>query len=374
MQKVLPVRYRYLDLLKFLAMFLICSYHFPWRPFGGFDWPLPLGAAVYRLYSTLATSGAPLFFMVNGALVLNRPFEFKSYFKRQLLLVAQLFAWRFISILLLGLYHRINVLADIRELFVYMLLFNHPKFTLNYFWFIVCLIAVNLLLPFIKKEFDNFVSSPAKNRTIWLLLGTLLLFHFLPFALNTICLIFPATRSIRFDTMMSFVPFYSLAASMLAYYLLGAILHSQQHLLKKIPIWLSFITYSIGLSGLFLTWIIREKSGIPFDSVFDGYSTLSGIIMAVSLFFFFCRIEPWLQKNGILQTILARLSALVGSNTLSVYYLHPILHYTLMATLSTIITQRNLVLDVFFALATVIGLAMVGAVLKKVPFIKWMFG
>lgn len=71
----------YYDIIKVFAIFLVCYYHFntSYIIFNeGFIFIPNFG----YLIMTLASMGVPLFFMVNGALLLNKPYKFELHIKK----------------------------------------------------------------------------------------------------------------------------------------------------------------------------------------------------------------------------------------------------------------------------------------------------
>ena len=72
-------RYAYLDIVKCIAMVSVCLYHFPLIAPAAYASPLPAGVMVSRFFRGMNAVCVPLFMMVNGALLLNRPFDLKRH-------------------------------------------------------------------------------------------------------------------------------------------------------------------------------------------------------------------------------------------------------------------------------------------------------
>ena len=64
-------RHLYLDILKILAIVMVCSYHFCWAGGIGFSDPLSFSVGLRRMFFGINSTCVPLFFMVNGALLLS---------------------------------------------------------------------------------------------------------------------------------------------------------------------------------------------------------------------------------------------------------------------------------------------------------------
>ena len=78
-----------LDYLKCFAMFLVCQTHYKHFSSGILD----------NLLGILSSSGVPLFFMVNGALLMKKPLADSSrHYKKSLRLFTQGIIWKAITI------------------------------------------------------------------------------------------------------------------------------------------------------------------------------------------------------------------------------------------------------------------------------------
>ena len=72
-------RFAYLDLIKIVAMMCVCLYHYPliWQT--AYARPFTADVLVLRYFRVFDAICVPLFMMVNGALILNRPFQLKKH-------------------------------------------------------------------------------------------------------------------------------------------------------------------------------------------------------------------------------------------------------------------------------------------------------
>ena len=80
-------RFVSLDILKFVAISLVCSCHFLYYRDTG----------VENFIAILACVGVPLFFMVNGALLMNREFDLSRHLKKTVSLLAVLMVWKILT-------------------------------------------------------------------------------------------------------------------------------------------------------------------------------------------------------------------------------------------------------------------------------------
>lgn len=80
----------YLNILKTIAIFCVCAIHEP----------LFSESAFSNFSQMVLHIGVPLFFMVNGALLFNRPFDMKKHVRRTVNLIAVSLVWRVILLAL----------------------------------------------------------------------------------------------------------------------------------------------------------------------------------------------------------------------------------------------------------------------------------
>ena len=82
----------YYDLIKIVAAFMVCFYHLGLLDVG------TVSEAFYvpninKLILNLCAMSVPLFFMVNGALMLRRPYSIKEIFLRFLKIIFLYYFW-----------------------------------------------------------------------------------------------------------------------------------------------------------------------------------------------------------------------------------------------------------------------------------------
>lgn len=86
-----------MDLLKALAMILVCSYHFSIVA-AEYSENMILFTQIRRLLFGINSICMPLFFMVNGALLMNKELIIKKHMQYCGMMLAQYYIWRLITI------------------------------------------------------------------------------------------------------------------------------------------------------------------------------------------------------------------------------------------------------------------------------------
>lgn len=79
-------RIYYFDALKTISIFLVCIYHYNALNLDIINNP-GLGVYINYLFYGLSSMAVPLFFMVNGALLLNRPYRLGKHIKKRFIYI-----------------------------------------------------------------------------------------------------------------------------------------------------------------------------------------------------------------------------------------------------------------------------------------------
>lgn len=161
-------RYVSLDATKAWCMFLVLAIHV----IGG----MPAFPRTWwsSLLTLLTVTSVPLFFMVNGALLLNRPLDMRKWGRRLAALVALTSIWKLILLAFCVLFWDCDPGALTPRAVVEFLLGGPTPFgQLGYHWFLRTYIGVYALLPVVKHLYDG-----GRSAHLGLLLALLAVFSF----------------------------------------------------------------------------------------------------------------------------------------------------------------------------------------------------
>ena len=138
----MPMRVRYYDYLKALAMFLVLSFHQVWIKG---DVPASISMAFVPM-------AVPLFFMVHGALVFPRETTPKKQVNRFLKVLMQLYVWNTVY-LLLSVATGLTEPTEITGEFLFQYYFcklDSSGITSGHLWFIYALLVLYALYPVLE--------------------------------------------------------------------------------------------------------------------------------------------------------------------------------------------------------------------------------
>lgn len=172
------------DLLRVIAMIMVIVIHVAnvySRSFGIIDNTSFLASL---FYNTISRISVPIFFMISGALLLDKKFNIKKYIKRLLKFIMLIVVWD--TLYLIWEYFYLGVTYDK----LYMLLIEPYR---AHLWFLYTILILYALQPILWKILEK-TNKPVKILllTIWLILSTASIFN------STIAQIFTIFSSVGF--------------------------------------------------------------------------------------------------------------------------------------------------------------------------------
>ena len=356
-------RYGYLDLLKVIAIMCVCLYHFPIIHHTAYARPFPAHVLALRYFRGFNVVCVPLFMMVNGALVLNRPFVLKKHAARCLWLLAGVYIWYLIT-MALGLAAKSGwryVAENWRGIVISaQYLYGYGGVETSHLWFVHMLTAIYLLVPLLYAALDSGDDQLRKGMTFFL--GAMGLLSFLLKDISHVRAAVPVLRGLDLSGLETVNPFRGMYGAMLTYFILGGILHRHRARMLSVP-WLWCAALGLGGSAaLFAEWYLMTiRTESMYDIVFGGYNCLPALAMTFSLFVAAAKLEETLCVKGMR---FPSVVALIGRNTLAVYYSHWILGLT---ALQAVHVQGSFMMNLIKAAAMVLAGALIGEGLRRIP-------
>ncbi|WEV58857.1 acyltransferase [Bifidobacterium sp. ESL0728] len=310
------------DLAKALSMILVILLHLS---FYTYEWPNNAAGDLL-----LAPDGIciPLFFAVNGALLLPRPLNMKKHVHKLVVMVVIMELWKLLVALFFVWASRPHPFTA-KEFVGYMLggtLGTNPT---GHFWFINALIAVYLVYPLIKRAYDSSYGSAFKWVTV--VLG---LFYIIVPSLAYLLNILTVMTNHDVSSLFSGIDDYNIFGKYgytLFYFMVGGMFSNQSTKQKlehvkgrmgnRLIVPVAVVTllvcfgldYGINRFGRSVKGTQYEALGYP-----NGYLMLTTCIAALLVFALLLPVQVphWSQ----------RLVTILGSSTFGVYMLHvPIL-------------------------------------------------
>lgn len=159
----------YFDILRVIAILSIILCHST-RMFGLHNYS-NLISAIPGLLNIVGTVGVPIFFMISGALLLNREYTLKDFFKKRFSrILYPAFFW--ISITIIGIY------LFFKPESIFKLIFGIDRYT----WFIWVMIGIYLFVPVINSFIREYgLKGVEYFLLIWIITICLQTFYSYPF-------------------------------------------------------------------------------------------------------------------------------------------------------------------------------------------------
>ncbi len=360
-------RLHFLDAAKVLAIYLVVFYHASKHLLLGTS---ELTFIRYFLYG-IATISVPLFFTINGYLILNRPINFKKHILKTLRLYFFTMVWAFITFLLIRGYGANG--ASVGEI-IHATLFLDFNVS-NHLWFLFSLTSIYLLVPVVKVAFD----SDDKRVILWLLF-LLFIFSFGNIFANWCLQVFQHSTGQGLQLEAGRIKGYSLFNAQginpfgglywgLVYFIVGGLLgRYSQKVQKLIPTWglcLTFLIAALGLSG-YGTMVSYYLDGLVFDTVFDGFSSIPGMVMTLSMLLI-------LQNMWDVRGKIGSIVASIGANTLGIYVLHMFILRILNPFYESLSISTFLPAHLGYAVIVLLLSWLLALGLKRMPIVRHLF-
>lgn len=354
------IRIFYYDAIKVFAIFLVCVYHY-----NNFDLDIltntNVAAYVHYCFFGISSMAVPLFFMVNGALLLNRSYELKTHLKKTLYLYILVAVWSAISLIIFMIINGASYsLTDFVSAW-----YHFKDGENNHLWFLQALISVYLLFPFVKLIYDI-----PQRKLLMLFCFLIFVFSFGNAFLNSVLNLFgfifglDIFKNVSIDLFPVINPFGNYYYAFI-YFIVGGIL-AEKVRGNTITVSLAVLVASflISLGALFLHGVLMTNLSHAFyDTVWNGYSSVMTLIMASSTFLFLSKLKYCNKRINHYLTV-------IGSNTLGIYLVHRFLGAVTFSYFQNLNFSMNLAANILYGFLLVLASLVVVIVVKRLPVLR----
>lgn len=344
-----------LNILKAVAMFSVCSCHFLYYN----------NTAIDNFVAVFACMCVPTFFMVNGALLMNKPYDGYKHYKRTANLFMVLVIWKIITPLLEWGALKDNIGTQGKAQIVqYILGDNLDDFYVGHFWFMHALIGVYIVYPLIRKCFDG----KDGGKYVKYLAGIIGFFSFIINDLTSLMEIASEAvglNKISFSGLQSYSVFSGYAYCVF-YFIIGGLLFEKIQN-KKInlkwywPIVLCFI----GWIWLFVLNRYQNTYTNAKWIVINGYERVGTVLLTVGIFIFVCQYADKIKMQWLCKSI-----DLIADNTMGIYYIHVIIGTYFMVIYDKYFGARGITVNILkTSIFVILGLGLT-LLMKKIPMLR----
>ncbi|MEK5081141.1 acyltransferase [Solibacillus sp. FSL W7-1436] len=356
-------RIEYFDLIKAAAIFFVCFYHLNTLNVNIIE-DSSLITYFHYFIIGICSTGVPLFFMVSGALMLNKNYNFKKHIKKIITISILTVIWAVLTLIVL-----MPIFGDEYNLSEFLkALWTWKPDRINHLWYLPTLVIVFLLFPLIKEAYDK-----QNKKVLYYFLTVVFIFTFGNVLLNNLANIAEWVLGVNyltgnfnfFNIFNLFKGFYAFA---IVYFIVGGLLliSLKNKVIKFRGISIVAVLI-IALTLLFLYGIVMSLSnGFYFDTVWEGYDTIMTLAVALSIFLL-------ASKINIKNKTIAKLIKIIGSNTLGIYFIHVIIGAFFEKYYRLLPFNQNIIANLFFIVFIVLVSLSVTLLLKKVPIVRELF-
>lgn len=347
-------RYDYIDLLKCFAIFCIISIHIPL-----FDYDLASNAAsdILQYSLKILTQTVPLFFAINGFLLLEKKeLDLKKHAHRLIKLLGLFVFWSLLLILINLLFDK-TVFNDSVVIDLFLKTTSGSLYT-GELWFLQALFSIYLIYPIIWYIYNNNIKLYKYFFII------LVIFNFSIHILNVSTILLDnQIRINQINDLIMLINRFNISTNyswFLMYFMLGGLINKYIDLIKKnrtIIMLISIIAYATVII-LSCRISIRDNCSLEF---FDSNSTIFSFIYVILCFAVACNYQKANNASDILLDI--------GANTLGIY----ITHSFFLRLSRLLIPQEFILLRLLTTILTLVICYLFTKVMKRIPFVKRLF-
>ena len=309
---------------------------------------------------TILSCCVPIFFFVNGYLLLNRDFNLKKHINKIIRLVLLTIIWGVIELFLL-MYIRNEFLSA--KNFIKGL-WNLKQGWINHLWFMQALIAIYLLFPLIKVAYDN------RRDIFYFFLFVCAILTFGNVCVNVLAsivarLVFGVNIVFSYNMFSGFNVFRGVYGYAFVYFCIGGI---ADEVLNKFNyfkrIWQNIALIIISMFGLFVIGVIFSYMKNDYwDVVWNGYDTIFTFINVIC-FFSLCK-NISLKDNWFRRAIY-----IVSSNTLGIFFIHVLFNQYFKPYIKNFEFISNIYGNIIYTFIILFISLVTVLIIKKIPLLK----
>jgi surface polysaccharide O-acyltransferase-like enzyme len=351
----------FLDLMKAIASYLVVIYHYNY-----IDTNIIQGAGLLQFINYYFTAflpiAVPIFFLTNGALLLNkRSVDLKKHCYKILNFVALVIIWAVLSYLVISWLQ--NQTIELKELIKSTYMFKQGW--TNHLWFLQGLTVVYIFFPIIYSAYHHH-----PNHLYFFLVVTTIL------TIGNTVLVNAATifsyisgifynRNFHINFFSGFNAFQGLYGYAFVYFILGGLLMRHRDKLKSRRLRVIAALILLVATGMQCLYAIiaSRRNGEIFDIVWHGHDTVFSLLIVLALFVI---VLPY-RHHGVFGKFIAT----AGQNTLGVYFLH-----VLVAEAISPILFNSRLSDFFSNAVLAFVLMMIAlaitVVMKRIPILRYL--
>lgn len=357
---ITPKRDFALDAMKALAIFLVCQTHYA----------LYNRSAIDNLFGIVSCMGVPLFFMVNGALLLNKNMDLRKHMKKTYRIAYMSVIWKIVSVICMSLIWNKNILENGKAAILNFFIGRNELngYELGHFWYLYALVGIYTVFPLLKIGFESDIGK----KSILVIIGVIAFFTFGQSTLELILQVIKYVTCSQTDFSFGWINSYYIWGQYgycIFWFVLGGVIYSYlqceeikqyYHIIKRICIFIG----SIGWVLLFLINRFQNLIGDANGIVIDGYYCIPTLMMCAAVFSWFEIMLKDKCNRGI---------AYISKNTWGIYMLHMLVGTAVLKIQNIYNFRCGIALNLVKSIWMILSSLVIICIAKKIPFVKKLF-
>lgn len=344
--------YAFIDLLKALAIFFVVFYH-SFCTTIDFNF-LSLADYLKYLFYTILGMGVPFFFIVNGFLLFQVKFDFKRHVLKTMRIIIITGIWGIFSLIILMIIKndKFSPTEFLRALI------SLKQGYINHLWFMEALVFIYILYPFLRWIYE-------KNFSVFkLIFGGIICYTIV---IPTCCAVSEVIygnmeKNFFIEVLQSIPRSYFFFA--IAYFMAGGTIYKfcKNKKIKKEKLILIVIVVIVMISIQTICGVLRSKHMERlFDNAWAGYDSIFIFVTVYLVFIVMCQ---YYKRKTL------KLVKRIGSNSLGIYFIHPILIAIIMGIPEIKLACHSFIVNFIFSIFLVLISFFITIFLKKLPIIN----
>jgi surface polysaccharide O-acyltransferase-like enzyme len=350
----------YIDLIETIAIIMVIFCH---------ELVIGTSAAANIILQFTTVTAVPLFFMANGALLLNaRGFSLRRHIRRTVFVFTAVVGWKLIYYLVMLLIFG-DAYREIpgTELFRYCtgLNMSDPYIPAEHFWFMYALLGIYMIFPFIKIAYDEH------REVIIFLCAVLFFFVFFYTDYSQIAeylRVYRGMHLISFDALKTYSFPFAEGADELLFFLTGGLVHERNYQ-KKTSQMERIVTVGILAAAfgvlLFQKYLQTGTFHMIWVRLDKDYQRTAAYVLSFMIFRFFC-----IQRK----IPLPKLFRFFSMRTMNIYAVHYMLCYLYLQFLFPYYPEQNLGIHTLRTVAVLFASIAVTEWIRFVPGLRSVLG
>lgn len=352
-------RKTHIDLIKFVAMLMVIMYHSTIYQYNFIENEKISYYLIYFFRGILSTC-VPLFFFVNGYLILNKKMNLKNHIKKSCKLIFLTVTWGIISLIII-MYIRGEQVSP-KEFILNLWKWN-PIYRIDHLWYMGALICIYVFFPLIKNVYDE-----NRNSFIYFLVVCFIFTFINVFLcdLGTIAIniIFGKGKIYSANLFNMFDPFRGIFGYTFVYFCLGGLIYNFEEKIRNINplkrnaiaiVGIILSTYCLGMQGIYYSNLEKKI----WDVVWDGYDTIYTFINVICIYILSCSYN---SNNKFIYH--------ASCNTLGIFFMHNIFIYMTKKYIISLQFFTTLIGNVVYAFLILTMCLLSAVIIKKTPIAK----